>query len=162
MLRSVRQDCAVSKSLTVAVAQPESVLHDVDFNVQRHAEAIYQADAQIVVFPKLSVTGYAMDAKPVSPDDERFAPIIRACGERGTVALVGAPTLGHDGDARISVLGVDGERARCVYDKVWLGGEEPDSFSPGVSGMSIIDEATSSGSAFVGVIDNVADRSCLS
>ncbi len=119
------------QTLTIAVAQPASVLYDVDFNMQRHAEAIKEAEARVVVFPELSITGYAIDVRPIDPNDERLAPIVRACDELGTVALVGAPTLGVAGATHISMLRVNGDGVSCVYNKIWLGGEEPISFSPG-------------------------------
>lgn len=125
------------QSLTIAVAQPTSVLYDVDFNVACHAASIRDALARVVVFPELSVTGYAMDVQPIDLDDEQLAPIVRACGESRTVALVGAPTLGDAGATHISTLRIDADGVTCAYNKLWLGGEEPGSFSPG-TGPAVI------------------------
>src|ERR687896_603222 len=55
--------------LTVAVAQPPCVSHDVQANAIAHAAAIRAADAHLVVFPELSMTGYELDAEPLSLDD---------------------------------------------------------------------------------------------
>jgi hypothetical protein len=57
------------------------------------------------------LTGYELDATPIAPDDERLAPIIAACAETGTLALVGAPVPGPG----IGVLAMNGGGARVVY-----------------------------------------------
>jgi predicted amidohydrolase len=83
--------------LTVAVAQPPCVAHDVAANARAHAAAIRApeaAGARVVLFPELSLTGYELDAAPVDPGDERLQPIVAACAATGTVALVGAPVTG--------------------------------------------------------------------
>jgi len=83
--------------LSVAVAQPPCVAHDVAANARAHAAAIRDAGARVVVFPELSLTGYELDAAPVDPADPRLAPITGACARTGTVALAGAPVAGPDG-----------------------------------------------------------------
>lgn len=113
--------------LSIAVAQPRTVAHDVAGNALAHAEAVRAAAARVVVFPELSLTGYELDAAPVEPDDERLAPIVAACAETGTLALVGAPVPGP----HIGVLAVDGDGARVVYGKTHLYGAEADHFVPG-------------------------------
>ncbi|MEV4251994.1 carbon-nitrogen hydrolase family protein [Spirillospora sp. NPDC049652] len=115
------------QALSIAVAQPRCVAHDVAANAQAHAEAVRAADARVVVFPEMSLTGYELDAEPVAPDDERLAPIIAACAETGTLALVGAPVPGPG----IGVLAVDGTGAHVAYTKVNLHGPEIESFVPG-------------------------------
>lgn len=124
------------EALTVAVAQPRTVSYDVAANAAAHAAAVRAAGAQVVVFPELSLTGYELDAPPVAVDDERLAPIVRACAETGAMALAGAPVRGdqvHGGEERrhIGMLAVDGTGATVAYRKMWLGGAEPDRFAPG-------------------------------
>jgi predicted amidohydrolase len=121
----------MSETLAIAVAQPVSVLHDIVGNAERHAAAIENSAARVVVFPELSLTGYAMDAQPVSEDDRRLTPIVDACTVTDTVALIGAPTRGTDGRSRISMIRVDSEAVTTVYDKIWLGGDEPNHFAAG-------------------------------
>lgn len=82
------------ESLTIVVAQPRCVPYDVLTNAQTHAATIRSGGARVVVFPELSLTGYELDAPPVAIDDRRLAPIVQACAETGSVALVGA--LGVD------------------------------------------------------------------
>lgn len=120
-------------SVTVGVAQPAVAPDDVVGNVARQAAMVRRAAASIVVFPELSLTGYHLDAEVIDPADPRLGPLVEACHDTGSLALVGAPTGGGaDGD-RLSMLGVDGEGARVVYDKLFLGGDEPGRFRPGVA-----------------------------
>ncbi|MCK5757441.1 MAG: carbon-nitrogen hydrolase family protein, partial [Mycobacterium sp.] len=50
--------------LVVAAAQPRVVDDDVDANVASHAESIARAEARLVVFPELSLTGYWLNSLP--------------------------------------------------------------------------------------------------
>jgi predicted amidohydrolase len=121
----------VRTPLTVAVAQPASVSHDVAGNAHRHAAVVRAADARVVVFPELSLTGYELDAPAVAVDDPRLIPIVDACAETGSLALAGAPVADDSGRAFIAMLAVDGTGVRVVYRKMWLGGDEPRRFSAG-------------------------------
>lgn len=117
--------------LVIAVAQPRCVPYDVAANAVTHAAAIRSAGARVVVFPELSLAGYELDAPAIEPDDPGLAPVVEACGETGSLALVGAPVQGEAGRSYIGMLAVDGRGARVVYRKMWLGGAEPERFSPG-------------------------------
>ena len=118
--------------LSVAVAQPRCVAHDVAANARAHAAAIRGAGARVLVFPELSLTGYELDAAPVDPADPRLAPITEACAGTGTVALAGAPVAGPDGAVFIAVLAFDGPAPPAVaYRKMYLGDEEATRFTPG-------------------------------
>jgi predicted amidohydrolase len=119
------------KPLAIAVVQPLCVSYDVAGNARRHAAAIRAADARVVVFPELSLTGYELEAAAIAADDARIAPIVDACAQKESVALVGAPVADAGGRAYIAMLAIDGTSARVVYRKMWLGGSEPDRFSPG-------------------------------
>jgi predicted amidohydrolase len=121
--------------LSIAVAQPRCVAHDVAGNALAHAEAVRAAAARVVVFPELSLTGYELDAAPVAPDDERLAPLVAACADTGSLALVGAPVPGP----HIGVLAVDGEGARVVYAKTHLHGAELEVFLPGEPAVIEVD-----------------------
>jgi predicted amidohydrolase len=117
--------------LTIAVAQPLCVLDDVEANAAKHAATVRAAGARVVVFPELSLTGYEMDAPAIDADDPRLTPIVEACAETGSLALVGAPVAGEAGRSHIAMLAVDGSGASVAYRKMWLGGAEPGRFSPG-------------------------------
>lgn len=118
-------------SLTVAVAQPVCRAKDVAANAREHARLIREAQARVVVFPELSLTGYELDADALAPDDAALAIVAEACAETGAVALVGAPVAGEAGTIRIGVLQVTSTGARVVYAKSHLGGDEPGRFAPG-------------------------------
>ncbi|MFD6174828.1 carbon-nitrogen hydrolase family protein [Streptomyces coeruleorubidus] len=121
--------------LSIAVAQPRCTAFDVTSNAVAHAEAVRAADARVVVFPEMSLTGYELDAEPVVPDDERLAPIVAACAETGTLALAGAPVSGP----RIGILAVDGDGARVAYGKVYLHGSEAAHLVPGEPAVIEVD-----------------------
>jgi predicted amidohydrolase len=113
--------------VTIAVAQPPCVSFDVAGNALAHAAAVREAAARVVVFPELSLTGYELDARVVEPHDPRLAPIVEACAETGSLALVGAPVAGD----HIAMLAVDGTGVTVVYRKMWLGTAEAGRFTPG-------------------------------
>jgi predicted amidohydrolase len=117
--------------LTIAVAQPAIAPHDVAANARTHAAAVRAARAKVVVFPELSLTGYEMDAPDIDPDDARLRPIIEACTETGSVALVGAPVSGADGRSCNAMLAISGDGAAVAYRKLWVDASEAGRFSPG-------------------------------
>lgn len=122
----------VSSALRLAVAQPISALADIELNVNEHASEVRSAEARIVLFPELSLTGYGMDAEPIQPADNRLAPLVDACAETGSVALAGAPSIDRNGARRISTLRIDESGVSVAYSKVHLGGAEAGHFQPGV------------------------------
>jgi predicted amidohydrolase len=124
--------------LTVAVAQPSCVPHDVEANVATHAAAVRAAGARVVVFPELSLTGYELDAPTIAVDDPRLAPLVAACGDVGAVALVGAPVSGSRGREHIAVLAVDGAGVSVAYRKAWPDATET-RFAPGEPAVLIVD-----------------------
>ena len=117
--------------LSIAVAQPRCVPHDVRANASIHAQAVREAGARIVVFPELSLTGYELEATPVDPEAAALAPLVRACEETGSIALVGAPVDGPRDRVFIAMLAVRPNGASVLYRKRWLGEEEGIRFSPG-------------------------------
>jgi len=121
----------VRDPLVIAVVQPECADYDVATNAARHAAAVRAADARVVVFPELSLTGYHLDAPTIAPDDPRLGPLVEACAETGAIALAGAPVAGEDGRSCIGVLAFGGDGAKLAYRKICLGGTETDRFSPG-------------------------------
>lgn len=117
--------------LAIAVAQPPCVPYDVATNAKTHAATVRSAGARLVVFPELSLTGYELDAPAVEVDDPRLSPIVEACAQAASLALVGAPIIGEAGRPHIAMLAVDGSGASVAYRKMWLGGAEPEWFAPG-------------------------------
>jgi predicted amidohydrolase len=116
--------------LRIAVAQPVCVPYDVAANAVTHAATVRSAGARVVVFPELSLTGYELDAPAITVEDPRLAPIVEACGETGSVALVGAPVQGKAGRSHIAMLAGDGTGATVAYRKLWVDSTES-RFTPG-------------------------------
>jgi predicted amidohydrolase len=117
--------------LRVAAVQPRCTAGDVAANVLVHAAAVRAAQARLVVFPELSLTGYELEAGPVAVDDVALTPLVEACAEMGSLALVGAPVADAQGRAYIAMLRVDGAGVQVAYRKTWLGGVEPTRFTAG-------------------------------
>ena len=117
--------------LTVAVAQPSCASYDVAVNAVTHAATVRSAGARVMVFPELSLTGYELDAPAITVEDPRLAPIVEACAESGSLALVGAPVHGDAGRSHIAMLAIDGTGATVAYRKMWLGTAESDRFAAG-------------------------------
>jgi predicted amidohydrolase len=117
--------------LVIAVAQPLCVPYDVAVNAVTHAATVRSARARVVVFPELSLTGYELDAPAISVEDPRLTPIVEACAEAGSLALVGAPVYGEAGRSHIAMLAVEGTGATVAYHKMWLSTTESNRFTPG-------------------------------
>jgi predicted amidohydrolase len=117
--------------LIVAAAQPAIAPGEVVRNAIAHAEMVRTANARVVVFPEMSLTGYELSADPVSPADAALSPVVQACAAAGAVALVGAPVRDETGRVFIAMLRVDGTGAEVCYRKTWLGGSEAERFSAG-------------------------------
>lgn len=150
--------------LTLAAAQPACTAHDVPANARAHADAVRSAGARVVAFPELSLTGYVLDAEPVSPGDAVLAPVVDACAATGAVALVGAPVEGEDGRLHIATLRVDGSGAAVAYRKTFLGGGERQRFSPGDGPVALDVDGPRVGLGIckdTGVADHVRDTAAL-
>jgi predicted amidohydrolase len=100
-------------------------------NARAHASLIRLARARVIVFPELSLTGYELDAEPVSQGEEALMSIVGACAEANSVALVGAPVAGIDGRPHIGTMRIGPDGIDVAYRKCYLGGEEPVRFAPG-------------------------------
>jgi predicted amidohydrolase len=107
------------------------VPYGVAANAVAHAATVRSAGARVVVFPELSLTGYELDAPAITAEDLRLGPIVEACAEAGSVALVGAPVRGQAGRSHIAMLAIDGAGATVAYKKMWLGTAESERFTPG-------------------------------
>ena len=82
---------------TIAVAQTIPVRGDVDANVAQHlrlARIAAEAQAQVLVFPELSLTGYELDLGSdlaFSEKDARLAPLVEAASSSSLILIAGAP-----------------------------------------------------------------------
>ena len=116
--------------MRVAVCQLRPVPGDVRGNADAAVRAIGDADADLVVFPEMFLTGYACpDADGASEALER---ICGAASASGAVAVVGAPMM--DG-GRLYNCAVACSDSMTVYRKIHLPSfgpfSEGDAFSPG-------------------------------
>lgn len=123
--------------LDLAVAQPVVTAGDLEETVASHVGAVRAAAARVVVFPEMSLTGYRLDAPDIALDDPALIPLVEACAEAGTLALVGAPVT-EDGRSSIALLAVDVDGVAIAYRKVWLDDTETARFVPG-DGPSVIE-----------------------
>ena len=117
--------------LVIAVAQPLCMPYDVARNAATHAATVFSAGARVVVFPELSLTGYELDAPAITVGDPRLAPLVEACAETGSLALVGAPVNGEAGRSHIAMLAVEGTGATVAYHKLYVDATESKWFIPG-------------------------------
>lgn len=112
---------------TIAIAQMNTRLGDVQANLEKHlayAERARAAGASLLVFPELSLTGYALQdiASTVShrptADDEVFAPLLAASRELDLV--VGF--VDEDTRHRFYIAGayLSGGKVLHVHHKVYL------------------------------------------
>lgn len=150
--------------LTVAAAQPACSARDVGRNALEHAETIRAAQARVVVFPELSLTGYELEADAVSPAHDALRLIAEACAETDTVAFVGAPVEGGRGGTQIGMLQVTSAGADVVYRKPFLGGDELARFIPGSGPVAIEVDGWRIGLGIckdTGVDQHIADTAAL-
>jgi predicted amidohydrolase len=117
--------------LSVAVAQPPCVSYDVGTNALTAAATVRLADARVVVFPELFLTGYELDASAISVDDPELMPIAETCADTDSLALVGAPVSGDAGETHIAMMAIDAAGATVPYHKMWLGAAESNRFTAG-------------------------------
>lgn len=122
---------------TLTVAQPTVDAEQLSANALEHARLIKEAPASLVAFPELSFTGYSPSVAPIAIDSLLWHPIVEACAETGSVALVGAPIEDETGRS-IAAVRVDAQGPSVVYRKVALTEEELAHFIPG-TGPAVID-----------------------
>lgn len=113
-------DRCMREPLTLAVSQPPCVPYHVAINALTHAAVVRAAQTRVVVFPELSLTGYQLDAPAIAADDDRLRPIIEACAQTGSIALIGAPLIGD----HIAMLAVDGAGVEVAYRKMYVDSSE--------------------------------------
>jgi predicted amidohydrolase len=154
----------VRAPLRIAVAQPPCVAYDVAANAEAHAAAVRSANARVVVFPELSLTGYELDAPAIRADDPRLDPVAEACAHTGSLALAGAPVRGTDGRSHIGILAIGAAGASVAYRKMWLGTAEAEWFAPGTEPIVVAVDGWRLGLAVckdTGVPRHAADTAAL-
>ena len=129
------------KPLRVGVAQFDAVSGDFAANVAAHVGLIDEAGTQgadLLVFPELSLPGYAADILPEAPercvlhtDSPALDPLRDACRKAALVAVVGA-CLESPGGLGLCALAIDRRGENCArYQKQHLDSVEQQWFVPG-------------------------------
>jgi predicted amidohydrolase len=126
----------------LAAAQCASVPGDIVANVQRHVATAERAAAlgvDVVVFPELSLIGYAPTlaaATAVDPGDARLAPLQDASDRLGIVLAVGAPLAAAD-LPKIAMLVFRPYGSVVVHAKRRLHADELPWFAPGADATTL-------------------------
>ncbi len=135
------------KALRVGAAQFDGAAGNINANAAAHERLIDEAGGlgvEVLVFPELSLTGYAsnvLNEAPercvVDPGGPGLKPVRDACLRDGIVAVVGGCLRSARG-LGLSAIVVDRQGQICAtYDKHHLDGPERDWFVPGTSGCMI-------------------------
>ncbi|MEA3199119.1 MAG: 5-aminopentanamidase [Thermoplasmata archaeon] len=111
----------------VALVQARPALGDVKANAARVVEALHRERAELVVFPELFLSGYAVKdafaqlAVDAAAPEGPVAEIARACRDTGKHVVVGAPVRGRArGIVHNALLLIGPEGLVGRYDKVYL------------------------------------------
>jgi len=122
--------------MRVAIAQIEAIKGNIEKNIENHLKWIKQAirnNADMVVFPELSLTGYepelAKDLATTS-DDKRLDVFQEICDLNKIVIGVGLPTKEND-NLFISMIIFQPKRERVTYSKQHLYSTQVCHFTPG-------------------------------
>ncbi|WP_410665055.1 carbon-nitrogen hydrolase family protein [Amycolatopsis sp. lyj-84] len=123
--------------MRVATVQPFTVPADLSANIAEHARLVRIAEADLCVFPELSLTGLEFEELAADPglwltqDDPRLEPLREACRASDVHAVIGLPLV-EDGRRYIGslVLGPDGETV-ATYAKRNLHNSEEELFDAG-------------------------------
>lgn len=124
------------KEIVIAAAQSISIRGDVNRNIESHLKLINLAvenEAQIIVFPELSITGYEPDlAKDLAFSfmDKRITPLKEAADEKNIIVVAGAPIQIESG-LHIGSFIFFPNNMTLVYTKHHLHPGEENYFSPG-------------------------------
>ena len=122
--------------MKIALCQTRSTAGDLLTNVVAHcrfAKNAATADANVVVFPELSLTGYEPKLAgqlATAPADSRLTPLRQICDSLRITVVAGLPT-GSEAGVRISAVIFEPLRAVRVYSKMHLHRDEAPYFAPG-------------------------------
>jgi predicted amidohydrolase len=111
---------------SIAAAQTIPVRGNVDANLERHLRLIHaaaDAQARILVFPELSLTGYEVDlaaSLAFSEDDPRLTPLVEAASSCAMTLIVGAPVR-MDARRYIGAFIISPDHTIDLYTKQRLG-----------------------------------------
>ncbi|GMV08119.1 MAG: carbon-nitrogen hydrolase [Gemmatimonadota bacterium] len=110
----------VLDELRVSLRQIAPVLADADANRRRVEEEVAAADADLVVFPELSLTGYTLGHRARELAVPLDGPPPLALPEEGPLAVVGLVERGEDHLTYNAALAARGSRIVATHRKVYL------------------------------------------
>lgn len=122
--------------MRVAVAQIKSIKGNIEKNLENHLKWIKQAiqnNADMVVFPELSLTGYEPELAATlatNQDDQRLDVIQRLSDEDNITIGVGLPTR-KENNIFVSLIFFQPHKERITYSKQFLYPPERSIFTPG-------------------------------
>lgn len=122
--------------MRVAIAQIEAIKGNVEKNIENHLKWIKQAiqnNADMLVFPELSVTGYEPDLAEnlaTNQDDTRLDDIQNLSDRNGITIGVGLPTK-DENDVFVSMIIFQPHKERITYSKQYLYPPEESIFKAG-------------------------------
>ena len=122
--------------MRVAIAQIEAIKGNVEKNIENHLKWIKQAiqnNADMLVFPELSVTGYEPDLAEnlaTNQDDTRLDDIQNLSDRNGIAIGVGLPTK-DESDVIVSIIIFQPQKERITYPKHYLYPPEEPIFEAG-------------------------------
>jgi predicted amidohydrolase len=114
----------------LAAAQSIPIRGDVDANIEEHIRLVHvaaEADANVVVFPELSLTGYELDLAAelaFSETDQRLAPLVKLAESHRMTLIVGAPVR-IESRLYIGAFILTSDGAIDIYTKQHLGAFAP-------------------------------------
>jgi predicted amidohydrolase len=131
--------------MKVAIAQTRPITADISRNIRQHTRLIDQAassEAEIIVFPELSLTGYEptmAHTLAVDPDDKRLDIFQQMSDTHRLIIGAGIPTRHGDGIC-ISMAVFQPGKSRQLYSKKYLHADEEPFFVSGDHGPGRIGE----------------------
>lgn len=122
--------------MRIAVAQIEAIKGNIERNIENHLKWVKQAiqkNADMVVFPELSLTGYEPDlaeSLATNQDDKRLDEIQNLSDRNGISIGVGLPT-NDEKDTFVSMIIFQPHKERTTYSKQYLYPPEESIFKAG-------------------------------
>ena len=122
--------------MRVAIAQIEAIKGNIEKNIENHLKWIKQAilnNADMVVFPELSLTGYEPDlaeSLATNQDDTRLDVMQSLSDKNGITIGVGLPTR-KEGNVFVSMIIIQPYKERITYSKQYLYPPEKSIFTAG-------------------------------
>lgn len=125
------------KNLKLAAAQSASIKGDLHKNIINHlrfAEAAKLYNADFILFPELSLTGYEPDLAEnlaLYPDDRKLKPLADFASANRIIIAAGAPLKGSDNRINIGLLCFMPDGEIKIHTKEYLHPGEEKYFAPG-------------------------------